>query len=67
MAPSLDVAVRFHRPAPSSEWLLVEARADVATDGLIGFHNRVWSEDGRLVASGGGMLLCRPRPEPRPA
>ena len=63
MAPSLDLHVRFHRPAHDSEWLLVEARADVATAGLIGFHNRVWSEDGRLVASGGGQLLCRPRPQ----
>jgi len=61
MAPSLDVAVRFHRAPPYSEWLLVEARADVATEGLIGFHNRVWSEEGRLLASGGGQLLCRPR------
>jgi acyl-CoA thioesterase len=62
MAPSLDVAARFHRAPPYSEWLLVEARADVATGGLIGFHNRVWDEAGRLVASGGGQLLCRPRP-----
>lgn len=62
IAPSLDVAVAFHRPAPESEWLLADSRADVAADGLIGFHNRVWSEAGQLVASGGGMLLCRPRP-----
>jgi acyl-CoA thioesterase II len=62
MAPSLDVAARFHRAPPYSEWLLVEARADVATEGLIGFHNRVWDEDGRCIASGGGQLLCRPRP-----
>jgi acyl-CoA thioesterase-2 len=62
MAPSLDLAARFHRAPPYSEWLLVEARADVATEGLIGFHNRVWDEEGRVVASGGGQLLCRPRP-----
>lgn len=62
MAPSLDVAARFHRVPPYSEWLLVEARADVAAEGLIGFHSRVWDERGRLVASGGGQLLCRPRP-----
>jgi acyl-CoA thioesterase len=62
MAPSLDLAARFHRAPPYSEWLLVEARADVATEGLIGFHNRVWDESGRVVASGGGQLLCRPRP-----
>ena len=62
MAPSLDLHVRFHRAPPYSEWLFVEARADVATEGLIGFHNRVWDEAGRVVASGGGQLLCRPRP-----
>jgi acyl-CoA thioesterase len=62
MAPSLDLVARFHRAPPYSEWLLVEARADVATEGLIGFHNRVWDETGRVVASGGGQLLCRPRP-----
>ena len=62
MAPCLDLVARFHRAPPYSEWLLVEARADVATEGLVGFHNRVWDEAGRVVASGGGQLLCRPRP-----
>ncbi len=62
MAPSLDISVRFHRAPPYSEWLLLDARADVATEGLIGFENRVWDEQGRCVASGGGQLLCRPRP-----
>lgn len=62
VAPSLDLAARFHRGPPYSEWVFVEACADVATEGLIGFHNRVWAEAGRVVASGGGQLLCRPRP-----
>ena len=62
MAPSLDVSVRFHRAPPYSEWLLLEARADVATEGLIGFASRVWDEDGRCLASGGGQLLCRRAP-----
>jgi acyl-CoA thioesterase len=62
MAPSLDLAARFHRAPPYGEWLLVDARADVAAEGVIGFHNRVFDEGGRLVASGGGQLLCRPRP-----
>lgn len=64
MAPSLDLAARFHRAPPYGEWLLVEASADVADEGLIGFHNRVWDERGRLLASGGGQLLCRPRSAP---
>ncbi len=64
VAPSLDVNATFHRLAPESEWLLVDAVAPVATDGLIGGQARVWSEDGRLLASGGGQLLCRPMPQP---
>lgn len=64
IAPSFDLAARFHRAPPYGEWLLVEASADVADEGLIGFHNRVWDERGRLVASGGGQLLCRRVPAP---
>lgn len=64
IAPSLDLAVRFHRAPPYSEWLLVDAHADVAAEGVIGFENRVFDERRRLVASGGGQLLCRPRPAP---
>jgi acyl-CoA thioesterase len=60
IAPSLDVTAQFHRLAPDCEWLLVDAVAPVATDGLIGGQARVWSVDGALLASGGGQLLCRP-------
>ena len=62
VAPSIDATVRFHRPAPGSDWLLCDAAAPVAADGLIGGQASVWSVDGRLVASGGAQLLCRPRP-----
>jgi acyl-CoA thioesterase-2 len=62
VAPSLDVSVRFHRAAPASEWLLCEATAPVATDGLVGGQATIWSADGQLLASGGGQLLCRPTP-----
>ena len=62
VAPSIYVTVRFHRAAPLSEWLLCDAAAPVAAHGLIGGQACIWSEDGRLLASGGGQLLCRPRP-----
>jgi len=65
VAPSLDVYAQFHRAAPRSEWLLVDAVAPVAAHGLIGGQIRVWSSDGGLLASGGGQLLCRPAPPRR--
>ena len=64
VAPSLDVTAQFHRLVPESEWLLCDATAPVAADGLIGGQSRVWSEDGRLLASGTAHLLCRPAPRP---
>jgi acyl-CoA thioesterase II len=63
IAPSLDVTAQFHRPATGSEWLLCDAVAPVAADGLIGGQSRIWSVDGQLVASGSAHLLCRPLPQ----
>jgi acyl-CoA thioesterase len=62
IAPSLDVTAQFHRLAPESDWLLVDAAAPVAADALIGGQVRIWSSDGRLLGSGGGQMLCRPAP-----
>ncbi len=59
IAPSLDLYVAFHEPAPDADWLLADGCAPTAADGLIGWTGRLWSEAGRLVASGGGQLLCR--------
>jgi acyl-CoA thioesterase len=62
IAPNLDVYASFHHPAPRAEWLFAEATSPVATGGTVGGQARVWSTDGRLLASGGGQLLCRPVP-----
>jgi acyl-CoA thioesterase-2 len=62
VAPSLDVTAHFHRAAPECEWLLCDAEAPVAADGLVGGRAAVWSATGQLLASGGAQLLCRPRP-----
>jgi acyl-CoA thioesterase-2 len=64
VAPSIDVTAQFHHLAPECEWLLVDAVAPIAAHGLIGGQARVWSIDGRLLASGGGQLLCRPASPP---
>jgi acyl-CoA thioesterase-2 len=59
VAPSLDVAVQFHRCGPRTPWLFCEATSPVAREGLVAGRAAVWSPDGHLVASGGGQLLCR--------
>ena len=61
--PSLDLYVAFHDPQPQAEWLLSDGYAPVAVSGLMGWNGRLWSPDGRLVASGGGQLLCRRVPQ----
>lgn len=59
-APSIDVSARFHARAPDCPWLLAEARSPVARDGLVAATASVWAADGRLVATGGQQMLCRP-------
>ena len=61
LAPSLDVAAWFHEPR-GGEWLLLDVAAEQAGGGLIHGTARVWSEDGRLVASGAsGLAVLAPR------
>lgn len=56
-APSLDLAVRFHGGEPAGDWLLSEADADVAGHGTLSGSVRIWSQDGRAIATGGGQCL----------
>jgi acyl-CoA thioesterase len=59
IAVTVDLNVGFHRPA-EDEWLLAEAVSPVATGGLASATGRVWDQSGRLLASGGQTMLCRP-------
>ena len=58
--PNLDVTAWFHQPADGSEWLLADYESPIATGALMGATGRIWSRDGRLLASGGAQLLCVP-------
>ncbi|HAP75444.1 MAG TPA: hypothetical protein DCR14_05115 [Acidimicrobiaceae bacterium] len=58
IAPSIDVSCEFHS-LDVPEWLLLHGESDHASDGLIGSRQAVWSDDGRLLASGISHLLCR--------
>lgn len=66
IAPNMDLSIRFHRAAPTDEWLLVDAESPVAEAGLMAATARVWSEDRRLLATGAGHLLCREVPRGTP-
>lgn len=57
IAPSLDLTVWFHDPPRGCDWLLAESHAPIARGGLIHGGARLWSADGRLLASGGSQLL----------
>jgi acyl-CoA thioesterase-2 len=59
IAPSLDLYASFQYSGASSEWLLLDAHAPVAQGGLLSWTGRVWSEERRLLASGGGQAVFR--------
>lgn len=60
LAPNLDTAVWLHQFSPTSEWLLVDHECTVAEHGLMGVSGKIWSADGRLLASGSAQLCCVP-------
>ena len=62
LAPNLDLTVQFHRFAPQDSWMLADGVALLAEDGLVGCVSRLWSEDGRLLASGTSNHMNRPNP-----
>ncbi len=59
IAPSLDLYASFQYPGASSEWLLLDAHSPVAQGGLLSWTGRVWSEERKLLASGGGQAVFR--------
>ena len=62
LTPNLDLTVQFHRFAPEQTWALTDGFVPLAGDGLVGCVSRLWSEDGRLLATGTSKHLCRPNP-----
>jgi len=59
---SLDELASFYPFWSNSDWLLCDAHSPIAREGLVATDARVWSAGGRLLASGGSQLLCRPVP-----
>ena len=59
IAPSLDLYASFQYPGAASQWLLLDAHSPVAQRGLLSWTGRVWSEERKLLASGGGQAVFR--------
>jgi acyl-CoA thioesterase len=62
LTPNLDLTVQFHAFAPGTSWMLADGVVPLAQDGMLGCSARLWSEDGRLLATGTSKHLCRPNP-----
>jgi acyl-CoA thioesterase len=62
LTPNLDLMVQFHRFAPEVDWMLADGYVPLAGDGLVGCVSRLWSEDGRLLATSASKHSCRPNP-----
>lgn len=60
LTPSLDIYAAFHDEEASDEWLLCDGWSPIAAHGLVHWRGSVWSQRGRLLASGGGQCLHRP-------
>lgn len=58
VAPSLNLDVAFHAPAPADEYLLVTGHGTAARGGLLCGTAAVRTPAGVLTASGGSQLLC---------
>lgn len=59
IAPSLDLYASFQYSGSGSPWVLLDAHSPVAHGGLLSWTGRVWSEDRKLIASGGGQAVFR--------
>lgn len=59
-APTIDVTARFVGSTTRESWLLSEAAAPAAGNGIVAATGKIWTRDRKLVAIGGSTLLSRP-------
>jgi acyl-CoA thioesterase len=62
LMPNLDLNVFFQRFAPDVEWILCDGYVPLAGDGVASCVGRLWTPDGRLLATGTSAHVCRPNP-----
>lgn len=66
MAPNLDLNMTFHQSPTAEPYLFLDGEAPLSTNGLAGGTGRVWTPDGRLVATTTQQMLFRRLPPPPP-
>lgn len=66
VARSTDLAVSFIDVAAMTPWLLCETTVASARSGVISGSARLWSREGRLVATALSNMYCSVRLEPAP-
>lgn len=59
IAPSMDLAMTFHRTGTNSQWLLVEASSPLAEGALVAGRASIWSLRGGLLSSATQQMLQR--------
>lgn len=57
ISPNLDTSTWFHDIGAQTDWLLIDHASPTARDGVIAVDGRVWSSDGKLVATGAAQLI----------
>ncbi|MCG8590308.1 MAG: thioesterase family protein [Proteobacteria bacterium] len=63
LTPNLDLTVQFQRFDPDCDWLLAHGEVPLATSGLVACVSRLWTPDGRLLATGTSKHVCRSNPQ----
>jgi acyl-CoA thioesterase-2 len=62
IAPNIDLTVTFHAPARGADWILCDAESPMAAEGLAAGVGRLWTREGKLVATSTAQLFCVDNP-----
>ena len=59
---STGLRLRLANVWAEQTWTLADGFVPLAMDGMVGCVSRLWSEDGKLLATGTSKHMCRPNP-----
>lgn len=62
--PTMELTAAFHDLASGSTWMLADCESPVGRGGLMWADAKIWSEEGRLLATGAQLMLQRQMTQP---